>query len=295
MTSYNNYSLEIVKSLDFPTKLSAGKIIYSGFINIIELFYFFFVELFEAVNRYDNTETEQVCKKSEGNLNFIKSLVFVVENELMDSFNILWRYGARFIICGDIAIKLILTALTKQNIVLCEKLLSVGITKNSTPTASLSSDIPERFSRDIIAEYNIFREHFADTKFEWNLEEKPLIHHVINESKDLRVFEILMKHRFNVNSRDNLGNFPIHEAARVGHSFIMKTLIKNNAKINATNHANQSPLHLAAKNGHKKVFDILKSFDANDFRDNVGKTAEEYARKDGHYDNLYVEYLPLYS
>ena len=214
---------------------------------------------------------------------------------MVDVFNMLWRYGARFKIYGDIAIKLILTALTKQNTVLCEKLLHVGITKNTNPTPSLFSDIAKTFSNETINLYEIFREYFVDTKFRWNVVEKPLIHYVI-ERKDLSFCEILIKHRFDVNSRDDSGNLPVHVAAQVGDSPIMKQLIQSNpATINATNYANQAPLHLAAKSGHKKLFDLLQSFDANDFRDNDGRTAEDYAREQGYYNRLYVEYLSFYS
>ena len=214
---------------------------------------------------------------------------------MVDVFNMLWRYGARSKIYGDVAKKLILSALTKQNTVLCEKLLRVGITKNTNPTPSLFSDIAETFSNKTINVYNIFREYFVDTKFGWNVVEKPLIHYVI-ERKDLRFCEILIKHRFDVNSRDDSGNIPVHVAAKVGDSLIMKQLIQSHPTIiNATNYTNQAPLHLAAKSGHKKVFDILKSFGANDFRDYDGKTAEDYAREQGYYSRLYIEYLSFYS
>ena len=255
----------------------------------------FYVELYEAINRHDITKAEDVCKKSKGNFNLAKSLILVVENNMIDVFNMLWRYGARFQIYGDIAKKLILTALTKQNTVLCEKLLRVGITKNTNPTESYFSDIAEIFPNETINLYNIFREHFVDDKFGWNLVEKPLTHYVI-ERKDLRFCEILIKHRFDVNSRDDSGNLSVHVAAQVGNSLIMKQLIQSNpTTINATNYNNQAPLHLAAKSGHKEVFNIFQSFDANDFRDNYGKTAEDYARDQGYYDKLYVEYLSLYS
>ena len=45
-------------------------------------------------------------------------------------------------------------------------------------------------------------------------------------------------------------------------------------KYYTSTYTNQALLHLAAKSGHKKVFDILQSFDANDFRDNDERTAE---------------------
>lgn len=88
---------------------------------------------------------------------------------------------------------------------------------------------------------------------------------------------------------------PVHVAARVGNSVIMKKLTESNAVVDAKNHANQAPLHIAAKNGHKEVFDILKGFDVDDLRDDFGKTAEDYALEHGHYDKLFLEYLPLYS
>ena len=76
----------------------------------------------------------------------------------------------------------------------------------------------------------------------------------------------------------------------------MKQLIENDPKIiNATNYSNQAPLHLAAKSGHEEVFHILKIFDANDFKDNGGKTAEDYAHEQGHRDKFNIEYLALYS
>ena len=214
---------------------------------------------------------------------------------MVDMFSMLWRYGARSRIYGDTAKKLILTALAKQNTVLCEKLLSVGITKNTNPTPSLFSDIAEIFPDETISVYNMFREYFVDLKFGWNLVEKPLIHYVI-EKKDLRFCEILIKHRFHVNSRDDSGNLPVHIAAQLGDSLIMKQLIENDPKIiNATNYSNQAPLHLAAKSGHEEVFHILKIFDANDFKDNGGKTAEDYAHEQGHRDKFNIEYLALYS
>ena len=100
---------------------------------------------------------------------------------------------------------------------------------------------------------------------------------------------------FNINLRDDSGNLPVHVAAQVGDNLTMEQLIKRNASISATNHSNQAPLHLAAKNGHKEVFDILKRFDVDDFRDNFGKTAEDYALEHGNYDRLFVEYLSSYS
>ena len=112
----------------------------------------------------------------------------------------------------------------------------------------------------------------------------------------MKYCEILITHHFGVDSRDYSGNLQVQIAARVGDSLIMKQLIENNAAIiNATNYSNQAPLHLAAKSGHEEVFHILKIFDANDFKDNGGKTAEDYAHEQGHRDKFNIEYLALYS
>lgn len=221
---------------------------------------------------------------------------------MVDVFTILWRCGARFNIYGDMAKKLIMTALIKQNTVLCEKLLSVGITKNTNPSPSVFSNILEIFPNKTINVYNIFREYFVNANFQWCVVEQPLIHFVIKRfdfhinRQNLEFFEILIKHGFDFNARDYLGNLPVHVAARLGYNVIIKQLThRNTATVETTNHFNQAPLHLAAKNGHKKVFDFLKGFDVDDFRDDFGKTAEDYAVENGHFDKLYVEHFSLYS
>ena len=225
-------------------------------------------------------------------------------------FLMLEKYGARFNFYSEIGINLILIAIAKQNHVLCEKILRVGITKNTIdcPNALqvLAPVIDKIFQKGRILEYKRFKKYlkyyeyegieknFVHTKFWRSLTKQPLIHCVI-ERKDLRFCQILIKDGFYVNSRDNSGNLPVHVAAQVGDSVIMGQLIKCNATINAKNYANQGPLHLATKNGHKEVFDILMSRDIDDFRDSFGKTAKEYALEHGYYDKFYVEYFSLYS
>ena len=243
-----------------------------------------------------------------------------------DAFTMLERYGARLNFYSDMGINLILMARAKQNLALCKNILSAGITNNTVdcPNALhvLRPVIAQIFQKGRINEYEVFKKYFeckevkrfedfedfeeligmypaktndlVETNVWRNLVKQPLIHSVI-EGKDLKFCQILIRDDFHVNSRDNSGNFPVHVAARVGDSVIIGQLIKNKAKINTKNHENQVPLHLATKNGHKEVFDILMSCDADDFRDNFGKTAEDYARENGHYDKFYVEYMSLYS
>ena len=109
------------------------------------------------------------------------------------------------------------------------------------------------------------------------------------------MLEKLVKDGINTNTRDSLGNFPIHIATQIGDGIIFNLLLKSNASINATNFARQTDLHLVAQKGHKDVFDALKEHNLDDCVDRSGKTAECYARENGHYEKLYVEYLSLYS
>ena len=86
-----------------------------------------YLELYEAIKRHDLTKAKSVCLRAKDNLNFLEVLVFSVENNMNEAFNMLWENGAQLNIYGDFAIKLLLTALANQNIVLFEKLLSIGI------------------------------------------------------------------------------------------------------------------------------------------------------------------------
>ena len=262
-------------------------------------FSFIYIELYEAIKRYDITEAEYVCATAKGNINFSDTLIFVVENNMNAMFDILKKYGARFNFFSEFGVNLILTAIIKQNFDLYVNLLYVGITKNTGdhPNAIpiLLRVLVKILCKGTINEYRIFKVYFGNgSKFWKGLVEQTLIHHVI-ERKDLIFCKTLIADGFDINSRDTSGNLPVHVSARVGDNLIMEQLIKSNAAINATNHANQAPLHLAAKDGHKEVFDVLKRFDVDDFKDDFGKTAEDYALEHGHYDKLFVEHLSLYS
>ena len=261
-------------------------------------FSFIYVELHEAIKRYDITAAEHVCSRAEGNINFSDTLIFVVENNMNAMFKMLRRYGARFNFYSEFGINLILTSITKRNFDLYVNLLNVGIMKN---TIDHPNAIPialrvlvEIFRKGTIIEYIIFRNYFVNNKFRKRLIKQALIHHVI-ERKDVNFCKTLIADGFVINLRDDSGNLPVHVAAQVGNNLIMEQLIKCNATINATNHPSQTPLHVAAKYGHEEVFAILKHYDADDFRDDFGKTAEDYAREHGHYNKPCTAYLSYYS
>ena len=213
-------------------------------------------------------------------------------------FNVIKRYGARFDFYSEFGINLIMTTITEQNLGLYANLINAGITKNTIdhPNAIpiLSRVLAEIFRKGKINQYRIFKHYFLNNKFRKGLVERTLIHYVI-ERKNLNLCKTLIADGFHINSRDDSGNLPVHVAAQVGDNLIMEQLIKCNAAINATNHANQTPLHLAAKIGHEEIFAILKRFNVDDFRDDFGKTAEDYAREHGHYGKPCMEYLFYYS
>ena len=262
-------------------------------------FSFIYVELYEAIKRYDITAAEHVCSRAKGNINFsADSLIFVVENNMNAMFNILKRYGARFDFYSEFGINLIMATITTQNLGLYANLLNAGIRKNTIdhPNAIpiLSRVLAEIFRKGTINQYMLFKNYFLNKKFRKGLVERTLINYVI-ERKDLNFCKTLIADGFDINSRDDSGNLPVHVAAQVGDNLIMEQLIKCNAAINAANYANQTPLHLAAKNGHEEVFATLKRFSVDDFRDDFGKTAEDYAREHGHYGKPCMEYLFYYS
>ena len=128
-------------------------------------FLYIYLELYEAIERYDVTKAKNVCLRTKGNLNFLEALVFAVENNMDEAFNMLWDHSAQLNIYSDLAIKLLLTALSDQNTVVFEKLLNIGITKNTKPSPILSLVIVKNFEQGTINSYNIFKKCFENTRF----------------------------------------------------------------------------------------------------------------------------------
>ena len=62
-----------------------------------------------------------------------------MENELDHYYDMLIEYGARFSIHNNHGGEMLLSAITKQNIALCEKLLRDGMTKNTKDCPNPSS------------------------------------------------------------------------------------------------------------------------------------------------------------
>ena len=75
------------------------------------------------------------------------------------------------------------------------------------------------------------------------------------------MFENVVRDGININTSDNLGNFLIHVAARIGDDSILNHLLRNNASVNAKN-----------QDGHTDVFDTLQEHDLIDSVDRNNKT-----------------------
>lgn len=213
----------------------------------------------------------------------------------------LLKHGARFSIHNNEGGKMLLIAVSNQNFGPCEKLLRDGMTKNtkesSNPSSSFRKAIDRIIQNELMEIYDLLPKYFGNLKLLMKVVNKTVIHDVIfkQNKQNQTLCEKLVRDGVDINTRDNLGNFPIHIAALTGNKSILNLLLRNNASVNALNHTRQTVLHLAAKNGHKDIFDTLQQHGINDSADSSGKTAEDHARENGHYENLYVQYFSMYS
>ena len=216
-----------------------------------------------------------------------------MENELDHYYEMLIEYGARFSIHNNQGGEMLLSAITKQNIALCEKLLRDGLTKNTkdcpNPSSSFKNAIDKIIEDELLEIYNLLEKYFGNVGLLMKVVRKTVIHDVIYK-RNYKMFRNLIRDGADINIRDSSGSFPIHAAAQIGDDSILSHLLRNKASINETNHAHQTALHLAAKNGHKDVFDTLQQHGLKDSTDRFGKTAEDYARENGHYHKLYIDY-----
>ena len=208
------------------------------------------------------------------------------------------EHGARFSIHNNAGGKMLLNAVSDRNFGLCEKLLKDGMTKNtketSNPSSSFRKAIDMIIQNELMETYDLLPKYFGNLKFLMKVVNETVIHDVIFKQNQ-KLCAKLVRDGVDINTRDNSGNFPIHIAALTGNKLILNLLLQNNASVNALNHTRQTVLHLAAKNGHKDISDTLQQHGTNDSADSFGKTAEDHARENGHYEHLYVQYFSMYS
>ena len=75
-----------------------------------------------------------------------------------------------------------------------------------------------------------------------------------------------------MNTPDNAGWTPLHEAANFGHTLLVEFLLRCGAKANAQSIDRETPLHDAALSGHEKICKLLLFYEANPL--NVNKDGE---------------------
>ncbi len=111
--------------------------------------------------------------------------------------------------------------------------------------------------------------------------------HSIHESArsgDLkRVKELLQNNPGQVNSKDKIGETPLHYAAGNGHKAVAELLLANNGDVNAKDNDGGTPLLWAAACGHKSVVELLLANKADvNAKDNGGNTPLQRAALKGH-------------
>lgn len=68
---------------------------------------------------------------------------------------------------------------------------------------------------------------------------------------DTDVVQALIELGANINSKDEYGNTPLHNAIAKGHVNTVHALIKNGANLNAEDETEDTPLHIAAIFGNR--------------------------------------------
>ncbi len=94
-----------------------------------------------------------------------------------------------------------------------------------------------------------------------NMGETPL--HSASGSGHKAMAELLLANKADVNARDNNGNTPLLWAATYGHKAVAKLLLANRADVNARDNFGNTALQRAEANGHKAVVKLLRRYDAN--------------------------------
>ena len=89
----------------------------------------------------------------------------------------------------------------------------------------------------------------------------------------LEVAKTLLKHKSDVNARDNNGNTPLIAASRTEQREVVEHLLANGANVNAAGDTGLTPLHWFATYGNKEAVEMLLSKGANINAQAVGRAA----------------------
>lgn len=90
-------------------------------------------------------------------------------------------------------------------------------------------------------------------------EDKKTFLHYAAEGGDVRIVELLIENKANVDTRDRIDSRPLHLAAKHGHLSVVSTLISKKVDVNAKTSPEfaYTPLHFAAQNGHLDIVGVL--------------------------------------
>lgn len=78
------------------------------------------------------------------------------------------------------------------------------------------------------------------------------------------VKSLLAAGRANVNGKDERGNTPLSEAARLGHNEVVQALLVARADVNAKDGDGRTALALAAQGGHDEIVRLLRQAGAKE-------------------------------
>ena len=122
----------------------------------------------------------------------------------------------------------------------------------------------------MIESYNLYLLHACRNGNELGAQQVPVVVTLLEKGAD-------------VNTRDELGNTPLHWAAILGYLDICKYIMEKLDNEHPKNANGKSPIHFAAQYGHLEVYKLLvENIEDKNHGDNDGITPLHMAAKYGH-------------
>jgi ankyrin repeat protein len=91
-----------------------------------------------------------------------------------------------------------------------------------------------------------------------------LLHEVASHGIEYKdIINLLLKNGAELESSDQSGNRPLHNAIIGNHRVLVRQLLTRGADVEATNSVGSSPLDLAEKSGNHTIIKLLKQYGAN--------------------------------